>query len=95
MIDLMRDPLASDPRNRCIRLVDLFVIPDNPDTWIVVMPLLRRFDSPPFETVGEVLDFVLQISEVSDFITMLTLYVSLLLESDPSVSPRKWHHSRV
>lgn len=56
--------LAHDPRNHCVRVIESFDAPDDPTRAILVMPLLKRFDSPPFETVGEVVDFVTQVFDV-------------------------------
>ena len=38
--------------------------PDDHDVSIIVLPLLRQFNDPPFETVGEAVDFFRQIFEV-------------------------------
>jgi hypothetical protein len=37
---------------------------------IIVMPLLRPFDDPPFDTIGEVVDFITQVAEVSPFLQL-------------------------
>lgn len=47
---------------------------------ILVMPLLRRYDSPPFNTVGEAVDFFRQIFEVW-LVRMLILVSRHLLKS--------------
>lgn len=60
-------PQASDPRNHCVRLYDALEVPDEIDMAILVLPLLRRYDSPPFETVEEAMDFFSQIFEVCPF----------------------------
>ncbi|EMD33657.1 hypothetical protein CERSUDRAFT_159893 [Gelatoporia subvermispora B] len=57
------EALASDPRNHCVPIVEVFQDPFDVDILIVVMPLLRLHDEPPFETVGEIVDFVQQIFE--------------------------------
>jgi hypothetical protein len=53
-----------DTTNHSVPILDTFV--DNADESIsyVVMPFLRLSDNPPFETVGEVVDFTDQILEV-------------------------------
>jgi serine/threonine protein kinase len=53
-----------DPHNHAVPVLDYFVDDDNPSQAFLVMPLLRPFDSPPFDTVNEALDFVRQILEV-------------------------------
>lgn len=56
-------PFISHPRNHCVPILDQF---DDADDWVtyLVMPFLRRFDDPPFETVADVIDFVSQIDDV-------------------------------
>ena len=39
--------------------------PDEDDTRIMVLPLLRKYDDPPFDTVGEVVDCLRQVLEVN------------------------------
>ena len=57
------EPLASNPRNRCVRLLDVIELPDDPP--ILVHPLLRPYDDPQFQTYGEFVTFFAQICEVS------------------------------
>jgi hypothetical protein len=54
----------NDPTSHSVPILDTFL--DNADESIsyIVMPFLRLSDSPPFETVGEVVDFADQILEV-------------------------------
>lgn len=61
---LSSDLLAADPRNHCVRLYDVLEVPKEDDMVILVLPLLRRYDSPPFETVEEAIDFFSQVFEV-------------------------------
>lgn len=51
------EPLASDPRNMCVPLLETLHPPDDEDTLLLVMPLLRRYDSPRFDTFGEAIHF--------------------------------------
>jgi hypothetical protein len=39
-------------------------VPDEDDKVIIMMPMLRHWDTPSFETVGEVVDFFGQLFEV-------------------------------
>lgn len=55
---------ADDPRNHCIRLIRILQPPGDEDTVIFVMPLLRPYDSPRFDTIGEVVEFFRQVFEV-------------------------------
>ena len=58
------DAIASDPRNHCIPIYEVLQPPDDEDKIILVMPLLREYYNPPFDTVGEVVDFLQQVFEV-------------------------------
>ncbi|KAH9033889.1 kinase-like domain-containing protein [Lactarius pseudohatsudake] len=55
------EPLASDPRNHCVRLLDVIQLPGDPP--ILVHPMLRRHYDPPFRTIGEFVTFFAQICE--------------------------------
>ncbi|KAI0000226.1 hypothetical protein BJV74DRAFT_766972 [Russula compacta] len=57
-----------DPANHSVPILDTFL--DHADDTIsyIVMPFLRLSDSPPFETVWEVMDFVDQVLEGLAFI---------------------------
>ena len=57
------EPLASDPRNHCVRLLDVIELPNDPP--IIVHPLLRPFADPRLQTYGEFVTFFLHICEVS------------------------------
>jgi len=54
------EPLASNPRNHCVRLLDVIQLPD--DQPIMVHPLLRPHYDPPIRTIGEFVTFFAQIS---------------------------------
>jgi len=56
------EPLVSDPRNHCARLLDVIELPN--DTPIMVHALLRPFYKPRFQTYGEFVALFEQISEV-------------------------------
>ena len=56
------EPLASNPRNHCVRLLDVIQLPGDPA--ILVHPMLRRHYDPPIRTVGEFVTFFAQICEV-------------------------------
>ena len=55
---------VDDPENHSVPIIDTFVDPTDDSTSYMVMPFLRASDNPPFETVGEVVDFVDQLLEV-------------------------------
>jgi hypothetical protein len=56
--------LASDPLNHCVPIYEVLKVPEDNDMVILVMPLLRGWREPEFETVGEGVDFFRQIFEV-------------------------------
>ena len=56
--------LGPEPQNHCVPILDHFDDPEDPSKELIVMPLLRRFNTPPFDRVDEVLDFVKQTLEV-------------------------------
>jgi len=58
------EAFASDPRNHCAQLYHVLTVPDEDDKILLVLPLLRDWASPKFETVGEGVDFFRQILEV-------------------------------
>lgn len=58
---LSSEPLASDPRNHCNPLLDVLPLPDPQDGVLVVTHMLRPFDNPRFETIGEAVAFFSQI----------------------------------
>ncbi|KAI0043107.1 hypothetical protein FA95DRAFT_1590584 [Auriscalpium vulgare] len=54
--------LASDPRNHCVPVFEIIDVPFH-DIRLIVMPRLRPFNDPPFQTFGEVVPFLSQIFE--------------------------------
>ena len=64
------EPLSSNPRNRCVQLLDVIELPNDPP--IIVHQLLRPFYNPPFRTYGEFITFFTQICEVSPLSCLVT-----------------------
>ncbi len=64
---LSSPPLSSDPRNRCIRILEVLEDPYEKDGQLVVMPLLRRHYDPKLVTVGEAVELFRQTFEVSRY----------------------------
>ncbi|PSR73557.1 hypothetical protein PHLCEN_2v10476 [Hermanssonia centrifuga] len=60
--------LSEDPRNHCVPILDYILDKDDPSIAYMVMPYLRLTDSPPFETVNDIIDFGSQIFEGLVFI---------------------------
>jgi hypothetical protein len=61
---LSSEPLASESGNHCIPLYEVLEVPDNEDMLLLVMPFLRPYGDPRFETIGEAIEFFKQIFEV-------------------------------
>ncbi|KAI0044614.1 hypothetical protein FA95DRAFT_1583688 [Auriscalpium vulgare] len=57
---LCSEPYASDPRNHTAQLSEVLSVAE--DT-VIVIPQLRPYDSPPFQTFGEAVAFFSQIFE--------------------------------
>jgi hypothetical protein len=49
-----------------VPIYEFLKVPGDDDKVILVMPLLRGWDRPEFETVGEGVDFFRQLFEVWD-----------------------------
>jgi hypothetical protein len=56
--------LRSEPRNHCIPLLDVIELPNTLDGKLIVMPFLRPFHRPRFQTYGEFVAFFTQICDV-------------------------------
>lgn len=64
------DAIANDPRNHCIRILDYLRAPAG--NWeLLVMPQMLPYDITPFETVGEVVEFLRQVLEGLSFMHSL------------------------
>jgi len=87
--------LASDPRNHCVPIYEVLKVPEEDDKVILVMPLLRSWDEPAFETVGEGVDFFRQLFEGLQFIHEQHVAhrdISMLnVLMDGSMYPDGWH----
>ena len=57
-------PASADPRNHCCPIYDVLQDPMDVNTSIVVMPHMRRYIDPDFQTVGEAVEYFRQIIEV-------------------------------
>ena len=58
--------IARDPCNHCVPLLDILEMPQNGQK-LLVMPFLRPFNNPSFQTFGEFVAFFTQICEVGFF----------------------------
>ena len=53
-----------DKFNHCVPILDYFEDERLPECGILVMPLFRLFDEPPFVSIDEVVEFIRQTLEV-------------------------------
>ncbi|TFY66063.1 hypothetical protein EVG20_g5027 [Dentipellis fragilis] len=65
---LSSGPRASDPRNHSAQVSEVLQVPDEPHTKMLVMPFLRPFYDPRFQTFGEVVAFFTQLFEGLQFL---------------------------
>ena len=56
--------LMREPHNHCVPLIEILELSSSPEQKLIVMPFLRPFDSPRFQTFGEFLSFFSQICDV-------------------------------
>ena len=61
---LSSEQLEQDPRNHCVRILEVLQDPIDSLLSIIVMPLLKPFRDPEFLTFGEVVAFFKQVVEV-------------------------------
>ncbi|TFK74338.1 hypothetical protein BDN72DRAFT_833692 [Pluteus cervinus] len=54
-------PLASDPRNHCALVDDILSPSDEPDLKFMVFPFLQQLTAIPFDSFGEIVDFLQQV----------------------------------
>ncbi|KAJ7140484.1 hypothetical protein C8R43DRAFT_588230 [Mycena crocata] len=59
--------VAKDPLNHCMPILETLFVPDNDKIIIIVMPMLRTYSNPRFDTFGEAVDFFGQIFEGMKF----------------------------
>lgn len=74
---LYSEELRNDPRNHCVPILDSFEDEMELDTEFIVMPLLRKFRSPPFDIGLEAFEFVQQMLEVSLLVKLINLSYDL------------------
>ncbi|KAI0744029.1 hypothetical protein C8Q80DRAFT_1107223 [Daedaleopsis nitida] len=60
---LSSPPLSDDPQNHCCPILDVLDDPLDAEIHILVMPLLRPYDKPAMDTVGEAVAFFRQAFE--------------------------------
>jgi len=92
---LSSEVLASDRRNHCVPIYEVLKVSDVKDRAILVMPFLRSYNDPPFQTFGEAVDCIRQLIEGLEF--MHTQHVahrdcmSANIMMEGLMYPRGWH----
>ncbi|EIN06241.1 kinase-like protein [Punctularia strigosozonata HHB-11173 SS5] len=66
IISLGSEPLASDSHNHCVPIYEILSVPDE-DYKLIVMPLLRKYADPEWDTMGEVVSCIHQVFEGLQF----------------------------
>ena len=61
---LSSPPFTSDPRNHCVPVYEVLQDPEDDKYQLMVLPLLRRYSDPRFDTVGEAVICFRQIIQV-------------------------------
>ncbi|KAJ6502021.1 kinase-like domain-containing protein [Mycena sanguinolenta] len=61
------EPQRSDPANHCVPILRVLSDPKEPEWAIIVMPLLRKYGKPRFDTIGEAVEFFRQIFQAVQF----------------------------
>ncbi|KAJ7665727.1 kinase-like domain-containing protein [Mycena rosella] len=95
------EPLASDPKNHCVHLVEILDVPDVEKMNLIVIPLLFNWNYPRFAAIGEVVDLFSQILEGLHFMHSHNAWHgdckinNIMMDSAPiQVSPRTLDLSR-
>jgi hypothetical protein len=69
---LSSETFTQDPSNHCVPVYEVLSPPTEDDAFFLVMPRLSPCNSPPFETIGEAVDFFTQIFEVGSHLASTT-----------------------
>ncbi|KAH9937750.1 hypothetical protein B0H21DRAFT_758148 [Amylocystis lapponica] len=89
--------LADNPRNHCVPVYDALHLPDE-RTALLVLPLLRQYDDPPLETVGELIEFLRQVFQGLQFMHQQHVAhrdcMNLNIMMDPSALYPAMYHPR-
>ncbi|TRM61238.1 kinase-like domain-containing protein [Schizophyllum amplum] len=65
---LSSPPYSADRRNHCVPLLEVLQDPDNEHFQLMVLPLLRHYSGPRFDTVGEAIECSRQIIKCLQFL---------------------------
>ncbi|KAJ3005556.1 hypothetical protein NUW54_g4286 [Trametes sanguinea] len=91
------EPLASNPHNHCIPIYDLLQSPINDNVAFLVMPFLRQYNNPRFDTVGEVIECMSQLLEGIQFLHKQhvahrdIMFLNFMMDPTVKISTRTRH----
>jgi hypothetical protein len=68
-------PQASDPRNHCVPILEVLQDPEDEASSILVMPFLRPYSNPKFDTYGEAVECFRQLFEVCSLRSLFSLFL--------------------
>ena len=75
------ESLASHPENHCVRFYEILSLDDD-ETVIIVMPLLRSYADPAFDTFGEAVECFRQLFEVGRTKLSFSLHDLISIDRD-------------
>ncbi|KAJ3002778.1 hypothetical protein NUW54_g5662 [Trametes sanguinea] len=90
------EPLASNPHNHCVPVYEVLESPTNSDTVFLVMPFLRAYNDPRFDTVGEAMACIKQLLEGVHFLHNQRvahrdiMNLNFMMDPTPMIS-ETWH----
>ncbi|KZT71756.1 hypothetical protein DAEQUDRAFT_687108 [Daedalea quercina L-15889] len=94
---LSSEQLAEEPRNHCVRILDVLQDPTESQKKIIVMPFLKLFDQPEFTTFGEAVGFFRQAIEGLHFMHDNHIahrdisILNVMMDARPMYSEKLWH----
>jgi hypothetical protein len=62
---------GAHPHNHNTPIHEVLQMPSDPTTFLLVLPKLRKYDDPPFDTIGEAVAFFQQMFEVRGYVSAL------------------------
>ncbi|KAI9067305.1 kinase-like protein [Trametes sanguinea] len=90
------EPLASDPHNHCVPVYEVLESPMDSDAVFLVMPFLRTYNDPRFDTVGEAVACIKQLLEGIHFLHQQRvahrdiMNLNFMMDPAPIIS-ETWH----
>ncbi|TFK74315.1 hypothetical protein BDN72DRAFT_833667 [Pluteus cervinus] len=96
---LSAEPLSADPLNHCVPVLDEISPPNEPDVTYLVLPFLQQLTCLPFDTFGEIVDFVKQLFTGVQYlhhhhIAHRDIGIPNILMEGEQMFPEGWNHFR-